>query len=77
MLTYIFITFPRNVYHSNGFSENSLIYGNVRRTCLFGVSRQGSSDYPAASHPWGKVSIFSTQLAFEPLEVSVAFLMTV
>jgi len=49
MLTYIFITFPRNVYHSNGFSENSLIYGNVHRTCLFGVSRQGSSDYPAAS----------------------------
>ena len=49
MLTYILITFPRNVYHSNAFSENSLIYGNVHRTCLFGVSQQGSSDYPAAS----------------------------
>ena len=41
MLTYILITFPRNVYHSNGFSENSLIYGNVHRTCLFGVSLRG------------------------------------
>jgi len=49
MLTYILITFARNAYHSNGFSENSLIYCNVRSTCLFGVSRQGSSDYLAAS----------------------------
>jgi len=31
-LTYIFITFARKAYHS--FSENSLIYGNVRRRCL-------------------------------------------
>jgi len=51
MLTYILTTFPRNAYHSNGFSKNSLVYGNVRRTCLFAVSRwsMGSSDYPAAS----------------------------
>jgi len=40
MLTYILITFARNAYHSNGFSENSLIYSNVRRTCFLGVSRR-------------------------------------
>jgi len=33
MLTYTFITFPRNAYHS--FSENSLVYGNdVLHACL-------------------------------------------
>jgi len=37
MLTYTFITFARNAYHS--FTKNSLAYGNVRRTCLFGISR--------------------------------------
>jgi len=41
MLTHIFITFARNAYRSNGFFENSLIYGNVHRTCLFGVSWRG------------------------------------
>jgi len=29
MLTYILITFPRNAYRSNGFSENSLVGVNV------------------------------------------------
>jgi len=37
MLTYILITFPRNVYHSNGFSDNSLVCINVLR--LLGVLR--------------------------------------
>jgi len=51
MLTYTFITFARNAYHS--FTENSLVYGNVRQACLFGVSRwsAGFSDYPEASLP--------------------------
>jgi len=37
MLMYTFIIFARNAYHS--FTKNSLLYGNVRRACLFGVSR--------------------------------------
>jgi len=36
MLTYTFITFARNVYHS--FTDNLLVYGNVLRMCLVGVS---------------------------------------
>ena len=32
MLTYTFITFPRNAYCS--FTENSLVYSNVLRACL-------------------------------------------
>jgi len=39
MLTYTLITFARNAYHS--FSENSLVYGNVRRACLASLSDRG------------------------------------
>ena len=41
MLIYIFITFPRNAYHSNGFSENSLVCVNVLQS--LGVLRSSCS----------------------------------
>ena len=41
MLIYIWITFPRNAYYSNDFSENSLVYGNVLQS--LGVLRSSCS----------------------------------
>jgi len=46
MLTYIFITFPRNAYPIHVFSENSLAYVNIFHACLLAPlsGHQGSSD---------------------------------
>jgi len=46
MLTYIFITFPKNACHIHGSSENSLVYVNVFHACLLASpgGRRGSSD---------------------------------
>ena len=51
MLTYIFITFPRNADHTHGFSENSLGYVNILRARLLASldDRQGSSDEGSCS----------------------------
>jgi len=61
MLTYIFIIFPRNIYHINGFwrhslavMENSLAYVNVLRACLLAPlgGCWGSSDEGSYSSSW-------------------------
>ena len=54
MLTYIFVTFPRNAYHVHGFSENSLAYVNVLHACLLVTlgGCQGSSDEGLYSSSW-------------------------
>ena len=41
VLTYILITFPRNAYHSTGFSKNSLVDDNVLQS--LGVLRSSCS----------------------------------
>jgi len=45
MLTYVFITFPRNAYHIHGSSQNSLAYVNIFHARLLAPSGglQGSS----------------------------------